>query len=79
MEAWRVWLGRQKIVSPKYHRGKFFLQAQTDPSFLLTEGTRQVQNLPEEEKKCMQEYTHKKKKKTDKRMNTHMRKRRKRA
>jgi hypothetical protein len=52
MEAWRVWLGRQKTVSPKYHRGQFFLQAQTDPSFLLTEGTRQVENLPEEEKRC---------------------------
>jgi hypothetical protein len=34
--------GRQKTVSPKYHRGQFFLQAQTDPSFLLTEGTGQV-------------------------------------
>jgi hypothetical protein len=42
MEAWRVWPRRQKTVSPKYHRGKFFLQAQIDPSFLLTEGTGQT-------------------------------------
>jgi hypothetical protein len=39
MKAWRVWLGRQKIVSPKYHRGQFFLQAQTDPNILMIEGT----------------------------------------
>jgi hypothetical protein len=31
-----------KTVSPKYHRGQFFLQAQIDLSFLLTEGTRQT-------------------------------------
>jgi hypothetical protein len=24
MEAWRVWPRRQKIVIPKYHKGKFF-------------------------------------------------------
>jgi hypothetical protein len=51
MEAWRVWPRRQKTVSPKYHRGQFFLQAQTDLSFLLTEGTRQVENLLEGEKR----------------------------
>jgi hypothetical protein len=51
MEAWRDWSRRQKIVIPKYHRGSFFLQAQTDPSFLLTEGTRQVKNFPEGEKR----------------------------
>jgi hypothetical protein len=50
MEAWRVWPRRQKIVSPKYIRGQFFLQAHADPSFLLTEGTRQVKDLPEGEK-----------------------------
>jgi hypothetical protein len=47
MNGSMVWLRRQEVVSLKYHR---VLQTQTDPSFLLTEGTGQVHNLPEEEK-----------------------------
>jgi hypothetical protein len=47
---------------PKVPQGAVFLQAQTGPSFLLTEGTGQVQNLPGEEK-GVQEYTRSKKRK----------------
>jgi hypothetical protein len=51
MEAWRVWLRRKKTISLKYHIGQFFLQVQTDSSFLLTKGTRQVDKLLEGEKR----------------------------
>jgi hypothetical protein len=40
--TWGVWPRRQKIVSLKYHRGKFLLHTHIDQGFLLKEGTRQT-------------------------------------
>jgi hypothetical protein len=52
MNGSMVWLRRQEVVSPKYHR---VLQTQADPSFLLTEGTDKSRTILGKE---VEKYTH---------------------